>query len=294
MSRAESVTDSGLRPAYAAARAHLGIVAALVALAATGWWWTTVEMRGMDNGPWTALGTFGWFISIWVVMMAAMMFPSVAPTVALYARMSRSRVLPVAFTTGYIATWAAAGVVAFLIALTINHAAHGTLRWDNAGQRIAGVTLLVAAGYELTPLKEVCLGNCRSPLGTLLGSWRAGWAGAFRMGLGNGAWCVGCCWALMASLFALGVMSATWMAVVAGLIAIEKTIPWRRVATYGTTIVLVVLGVMMLLAPDALPGLTVPGQSPMPSMSPMGPDRTTPAGSDLEQAVTRQQRVDTH
>ena len=294
MSRAESVTDSGLRPAYAAARAHLGIVAALVALAATGWWWTTVEMRGMDNGPWTALGTFGWFISIWVVMMAAMMFPSVAPTVALYARMSRSRVLPVAFTTGYIATWAAAGVVAFLIALTINHAAHGTLRWDNAGQRIAGVTLLVAAGYELTPLKDVCLGNCRSPLGTLLGSWRAGWAGAFRMGLGNGAWCVGCCWALMASLFALGVMSVTWMAVVAGLIAIEKTIPWRRVATYGTTIVLVVLGVMMLLAPDALPGLTVPGQSPMPSMSPMGPDRTTPAGSDLEQAVTRQQRVDTH
>jgi predicted metal-binding membrane protein len=90
------------------------------------------------------------------------------------------------------------------------------------------------------------------------------------MGLVNGAWCVGCCWALMASLFALGVMSVTWMAVVAGLIAIEKTLPWRRVATYGTTIVLVVLGVIMLVAPDALPGLTLPGQSPMPSMSPMG------------------------
>ena len=124
------------------------------------------------------------------------------------------------------------------------------------------MTLLVAAGYELTPLKDVCLGKCRSPLGTLLGSWRAGWAGAFRMGLGNGAWCVGCCWALMASLFALGVMSVTWMAVVAGLIAIEKTIPWRRVATYGTTIVLVVLGVIMLVAPEALPGLTVPGAEP--------------------------------
>ena len=90
------------------------------------------------------------------------------------------------------------------------------------------------------------------------------------MGVGNGAWCVGCCWALMASLFALGVMSVTWMAVVAGLIAVEKTIPWRRVATYGTTTVLVVLGVMMLVAPDALPGLTGPGESPMPSMSPMG------------------------
>ncbi len=270
MTEAEPDTRSSLRPAYAATRAHLGIVAVLFALAAIGWWWTAGEMRGMDNGPWTALGAFGWFLGVWVVMMAAMMFPSVSPTVALYARMSRSRVLPVAFTIGYVATWAAAGVVAFLIALATAHAAHGTLRWDKAGQGIAGVTLLVAAGYELTPLKDVCLGKCRSPLGTLLGSWRAGGAGAFRMGLGSGAWCVGCCWALMASLFALGVMSVTWMAVVAGLIAIEKTIPWRRVATYGTATVLVVLGVIMLVAPETLPGLTVPGQSPMPSMSPMG------------------------
>ena len=238
MTEAESVTRSSLRPAYAATRAHLGIVAILFALAAIGWWWTADEMRGMDNGPWTALGTFGWFLGVWVVMMAAMMFPSVAPTVALYAGMSRSRGLPVAFTAGYLATWAAAGVVAFLIALTTTHAARGALAWDSAGQTIAGVTLLVAAGYELTPLKDVCLGKCRSPLGTLLGSWRAGWAGAFRMGLGNGA--------------------------------VEKTIPWRRVATYGTTMVLVVLGVIMLVAPETLPGLTVPGQSPMPSMSPMG------------------------
>jgi predicted metal-binding membrane protein len=270
MTEAGSVTDSGLRPAYAATRAHLGIVAALFVLAAIGWWWTVVEMRGMDNGPWTALGTFGWFLGVWVVMMAAMMFPSVSPTVALYARMSGSRVRPLVFTAGYVATWAAAGVAAFMIALTVTGAAHGALSWDNAGQAIAGVTLLVAAGYELTPLKDVCLGKCRSPLGTLLGSWRDGSSGAFRMGLSNGAWCVGCCWALMASLFALGVMSVTWMAAVAALIAIEKTVPWRRVATYATTIVLVVLGVTMLVAPDALPGLTVPDQSPMPSMSPMG------------------------
>jgi predicted metal-binding membrane protein len=268
MTDVESVTGSGLRPAYAATRAHLGIVAVLFALAALGWWWTATEMRGMDDGPWTALGGFGWFLGVWVVMMAAMMFPSVSPTVALYARMSRSRGLPVAFTAGYVVTWAAAGVVAFLVALVTTQVADGALAWDNAGQRIAGVTLLVAAGYELTPLKDVCLGKCRSPLGTLLGSWRGGWSGAFRMGLGNGAWCVGCCWALMASLFALGVMSVTWMAVVAGLIAIEKTIPWRRVATYATTVVLVVLAVTLLVAPDALPGLTVPDGGPMPS--PMG------------------------
>jgi predicted metal-binding membrane protein len=269
MAGAESVTGSSLRPAYAATRAHVGIVAVLVALAALSWWWTAEEMRGMDDGPWTGLGAFGWFVGVWVVMMAAMMFPSVSPTVALYARMSRSRVLPFAFTAGYLVTWTAAGAVAFVVALATTQAGQGALAWDDAGQTIAGVTLLVAAGYELTPLKDVCLGKCRSPLGTLLGSWRAGGRGAFRMGLGNGAWCVGCCWALMASLFALGVMSVTWMAVVAGLIAIEKTIPWRRVATYTTASILVVLGVVMLAAPDALPGLTVPGQSPMPSMSPM-------------------------
>ena len=111
MTEAEAVARSSLRPAYAAARAHLGIVAVLFALAAVGWWWTA-RRRGMDNGPWTALGSFGWFLGVWVVMMAAMMFPSVSPTVALYARMSRPRVLPVAFTAGYVATWAAAGVVA--------------------------------------------------------------------------------------------------------------------------------------------------------------------------------------
>jgi predicted metal-binding membrane protein len=266
MAEAASVTGSGLRPAYTATRAHLGIVAALFVLAAIGWWWTVDEMRGMDEGPWTGLGTFGWFVGVWVVMMAAMMFPSVSPTVALYARMSRSRVLPAVFAGGYLATWAAAGVVAYLVAQTAARAWGDALSWESAGQWIAGVTLLVAAGYELTPLKDVCLGKCRSPLGTLLGSWRAGWRGAFRMGLGNGAWCVGCCWALMASLFALGVMSVTWMAVVAGLIAVEKTIPWRRVATYGTTLVLVGLGVTMLVAPDALPGLTLPSESEMPSM----------------------------
>ena len=122
-------------------------------------------------------------------------------------------------------------------------------------------TLLVAAVYELTPLKNVCLAKCRSPLGALLGSWREGPTGALRMGARNGAWCVGCCWALMASLFALGVMSVSWMAVVAGIIAIEKTVPWRRGVAYATAALLLVLGVLILVAPDSLPGLTVPSDN---------------------------------
>jgi predicted metal-binding membrane protein len=269
MTDVESAAGSGLGPAFAASRTQLGLVVVLFALAAVGWWWTVREMRGMDNGPWSSLGTFGWFLGVWVVMMAAMMFPSVSPTAALYSRMSKSRWLPLAFTTGYLATWAGAGVIAFMIGVAGRHAAGRDLAWDHAGRYVAGATLLAAAVYELTPLKNACLGRCRSPLGTLLGSWRDGWTGALRMGAGNGAWCVGCCWALMASLFALGVMSVTWMAVVAGLIAFEKVIPWRRVATYGTTLILVVLGVLVLAAPEALPGFNVPGD-PQMVMTTMG------------------------
>jgi predicted metal-binding membrane protein len=250
----------------------LALVALLFALAGLGWWWTVGQMQGMDNGPWTGLGTLGWFVGVWVVMMAAMMFPSVAPTVALYSRMTRERspVAPLLFAGGYLVVWAGAGIAAFTIAIAGGRAFGDVLAWDRAGRWVAAVTLLAAAVYELTPLKDVCLGKCRSPLGQLLGSWRDGWTGAARMGAENGAWCVGCCWALMASLFALGVMSIAWMAVVAGLIAVEKTLPWRRVATYGTTAVLVCLGVLMLAAPDVIPALTIPGHGPMQPMQRMG------------------------
>jgi len=269
MSEAGSVTDSGLRPAYAATRAHVGIVAVLFALAAIGWWWTAGEMRGMDDGPWSGLGTFGWFLTVWIVMMAAMMLPSISPTVALYSRMmrERSRLSPWLFAAGYLVTWAGAGVVAYALGWAIDSASAGVFDWDRAGRWTAGATLLVAAVYELTPFKDVCLGKCRSPLGFLLGSWRDGWTGALQMGMKNGAWCVGCCWALMASLFALGIMSVLWMAVVAGLIAIEKTLPWRRVVSYGTAAILLLLGVLVLAAPHAVPGLTIPGDAPMKGMS---------------------------
>jgi predicted metal-binding membrane protein len=244
----------------------------LFAVAALGWWWTG-QMRGMDNGPWTGLGGFGWFLGVWVVMMAAMMFPSVAPTVALYSRMTKERspLSPLLFAGGYLLTWAGAGVVAFGIGVAVHGILGDLFAWDRAGRWTAGGTLVVAAAYELTPLKDVCLGKCRSPLGALLGSWRDGWSGAVQMGAKNGAWCVGCCWALMASLFALGIMSLVWMAVVAGLIAFEKTVPWRRVASYGTATVLLVLGLLVLAAPDVVPGLTTPRDAPMQQMTPMDP-----------------------
>jgi predicted metal-binding membrane protein len=256
----------------AAMRTRVALVALLFAVATVAWWWTADQMRGMDDGPWTGLGTLGWFLGVWVVMMAAMMFPSVAPTAALYSRMTRERspLSPLAFVAGYLVVWALAGVAAFAIGGAIGAAFDDVLAWDRAGRWAAAVTLIVAAVYELTPLKDVCLGKCRSPLGFLLGSWRDGPAGAIRMGAKNGAWCVGCCWAVMASLFALGIMSLAWMAVVAGLIAFEKLIPWRRAATYGTAAVLLALGVLLFAAPSAIPGLATPGDAPMEQMTQMG------------------------
>jgi predicted metal-binding membrane protein len=263
----------GLGPAFAAARTRLGLVALLFALAAAGWWWTVGEMQGMDRGPWTDLGTLAWFVGVWVVMMAAMMFPSVAPTVALYPRMTKSRspIAPLLFTSGYLVAWTSVGVFAFVVATAGGHISGDLLAWDRAGRWVAGGTLVVAAVYELTPLKEVCLGKCRSPLGFLLGSWRGGRSGALRMGARHGAWCIGCCWALMPSLFALGVMSVVWMAIVAGLIAFEKLIPSRRAATYVTAAILLVLGVLLIAAPDAIPALTVPGSGSMSQTDKMSP-----------------------
>ncbi|HKN45696.1 MAG TPA: DUF2182 domain-containing protein [Propionibacteriaceae bacterium] len=181
---ARPATDAGLRPAFAASRAQLGLVVTLLVLAAVGWWWTIRQMRSMDNGPWTDLGTFGWFVGVWIVMMAAMMFPSVAPTVALYSRMSQKPLAPVVFVTGYLITWTCAGVAAFLIGVAVRAVA-GDFTWEHAGRYLTGATLLFAGVYELTPLKHVCLSKCRSPLGFLLGSWRDGWLGGLRMGGGT-------------------------------------------------------------------------------------------------------------
>jgi predicted metal-binding membrane protein len=265
----EEPVAAGLGPAFFAARVRLGLVALLFALAAISWWFTVDEMRGMDNGPGTSLGPIGWFLGVWTVMMAAMMLPSVSPTVALYSRMTRRKepLAPLVFTSGYLVTWAAAGLLAFAVSDAGRNLFGGQLSWSRGGRWAAGVILIAAAVYELTPLKTVCLAKCRSPLGYLLGSWRNGPYGALRMGAGHGLWCVGCCWALMGALFALGVMSIAWMAFVAALIAAEKALPWGRAVTYGTSALLLALGIMLLVDPGAVPWLTIPGSGGMDGMN---------------------------
>jgi predicted metal-binding membrane protein len=253
-------------------RVRLGLVVLLLALAAVAWWSTADRMAGMDAGPGTDLGALGWFLGVWVVMMAAMMFPSLAPTVALYARMTRRRAPDRAllFTSGYLLVWGAAGLVAYGLFELGRSLFSGDLAWHGGGRWFAAGVLAVAALYELTPLKDVCLAKCRSPVGFLVGTWRDGRFGALEMGSRHAGWCLGCCWALMAALFALGVMSLIWMAFIAALIALEKIVPWRRAVMWGTTAVLLALAVAVLAAPDAVPGLVVPGShSAMHAMNAM-------------------------
>ncbi len=271
---ADRSRHSELGEALAAVRSRAGVVVLLCALAGLAWWSTAVRMAGMDAGPGTDLGALGWFLGVWVVMMAAMMLPSMAPTAALYARMTRRRGLaqPMLFATAYLLVWGAAGLLAYGVFELGRSLFGGALAWHAGGRWVAGGVLALTAVYELTPLKDVCLAKCRSPLGFLLGSWRDGRRGALEMGSRHAGWCLGCCAGLMVALFALGVMSLTWMVVVAALIALEKTLPWRRPLTWAIAALLLVLAIAVIAVPHDVPGLVVPGGShgTMGAMSSMG------------------------
>ena len=260
---------------------QLGLIALLVLLAAVAWVITGEQMEGMDAGPGTDPGALGFFVGVWVVMMAAMMFPSIAPMVLMHVRIQEGRRdrgeagvagATALFVAGYLLAWAAAGLIGYGI-FQLGKAATGDLfSWDNAGPYLAGGIVCGAAIYQLTPLKDVCLRHCRSPFAFLMQHWHAGRLGSLRMGVVHGGWCVGCCWALMAALFALGVMSLGWMAFIAALIAVEKLLPWKALANRGIAVLLLVLGLTIAFAPASVPGLTLPDSAPaMQGMEPMEP-----------------------
>ena len=246
---------------------QIGLLGLLLVLAAIAWAISGDQMNGMDAGPGTDPGALGFFLGVWVVMMAAMMFPSIAPMVVMHVRIqegrkARGQSAPVGATTlfvaGYLITWTTAGLLGYGV-YQLGKAVTGDLfAWDNAGPYLAGGIIVAAAVYQLTPLKDTCLRHCRSPFFFLMEHWKPGRAGALRLGLVHGAWCVGCCWALMAALFALGVMSIGWMAFIAALIAAEKLLPWRAVANRGIALLLLVLGLAVAITPGSVPGLTLP------------------------------------
>ncbi len=240
----------------------------LLAVAAVAWLMVDSRMAGMDAGPGTDPGRLGFYVSAWVVMMAAMMFPSIAPMVSMYAIVDRGKRATegndrglgatAAFVGGYLLTWAAFGVLAyglFVLVRSLDVAAFG---WDRDGPYVAGAVIGVAALYQLTPVKNACLSRCRNPLGFVISSWRDGRLGAVVMGIHHGGWCVGCCWALMATLFSVGVMSVTWMVFVALVVAAEKLLPWRRAVNGIIAAILVVLAIGVAWHPHDVPGLTLP------------------------------------
>jgi predicted metal-binding membrane protein len=248
---------------------QLGLVVSLLVVAAGAWAVTGDRMGGMDTGPGTELGSLGWFAVVWVTMMAAMMLPSIAPMVLAHARVQIGATP--AFVAGYLLTWAAVGILAYALVEGVRSLDFGVLAWAEAGRYVAGGAILAAAIYQLSPLKNRSLGRCRNPRAFVSEHWRPGPVGALRMGIEHGRVCVGSSWALMAALFALGVMSVGWMVLVAALIATEKLLPWRTVATRGIAVLLAVLGIALAFAPEDVPGLTVPGSSEAaPAMEEMG------------------------
>lgn len=261
------------RPPSLSLVVQLGLTGVLLALAGIGWLVLDARMAGMDAGPGTDPGALGFFLATWTVMMAAMMLPSTAPMVAMHARVQaakrrRDGVAPTgataAFVAGYLVTWSGAGIVAYGVLQGGEALSLDALAWDSAGRYVAGGAIAAAAAYQLTPLKDACLTKCRSPLGFVMGHWRPGSVGALRMGVEHGGWCVGCCFALMAAMLALGAMSIAWMAFVAALIAAEKLLPHRRALSRGIAVLLVALGLAVALAPEDVPGLTVPGSPDAP------------------------------
>ncbi len=249
--------------------AHAAVVAALVT-GAVAWIVTDRRMAGMDEGPGTDLGSLGFYATIWIVMMAAMMLPSAAPMVAAHAMVQRRkrelgrgelRGASAAFAGGYLIAWAAFGLAAYALFDAIRALDIEAFSWDRWGRYLAAGAVAIAAVYQLTPLKDVCLAKCRTPLAFVVGSWRTGRFGAVRMGTEYGGWCIGCCWALMATLFALGLMSIVWTVTIAAVVGVEKLLPWN--VTRAVALLLAVLALGVALVPDQVPGLTVPGQGGM-------------------------------
>jgi predicted metal-binding membrane protein len=243
----------------------------LLAAAALAWWLAVGRMAGMDAGPGTALGTIGWFTGSWVLMMAAMMLPSLSPTLAAYATRAGARgpARWLMFACGYLLVWTGAGLAAYGI-FELGKSLFGSdLAWHNAGRWASAGVIAAAAAYEFVPLKEACLERCRGQIGDVQQARGAFQAAALAAGARSGVWCIGCSWALMAALFALGVMSLTWMGLIAALVALEKVGPWPRAARLATAAVLAVLAVGILAAPHDVPGLVVPGSGTMHAMKAM-------------------------
>lgn len=220
-----------------------------IAIVAAALWWLmfAMPMMAMPTG-WSA-GLVASTSVMWVLMMLAMMLPAMAPVMGIYAGLAakedRGAILAIrilSFFFGYFALWGAVSVAMALAQLSLRGTSWFGVDGTQASPIAAGVLMIVAGGYQLTGLKDMCLEHCRSPMAFLLSHWREGLGGAFPMGMRHGLYCVGCCIALMGLMFVLGAMNPWWMAVIAAYFVAEKLLPaaerWTRLVGFA----LIVLG----------------------------------------------------
>ena len=261
---ADPVVNTQARPSPGLG-VNVVVPGALLALAAIGWWWSVRmagDMRADGMGGMGSMGagdvlSLGAFVVAWLAMMTAMMFPAISPVVKLYARAAGAgRVAPLPFfVAGYIAVWTSLGLPAYgAWRALMDPIAEGRV-W---AARLAGGVLLAAAVWQVTPLKSICLRHCRSPMSLFLRFGRSVTRplGALRMGATHGGYCVGCCWALMAVLVAVGTMNLAWMVAFAVLIFVEKNArPGERIALVAGA-VLAALGALLLIYPSSIHTLT--------------------------------------
>ena len=251
------------RPAALPARERNVVLGSLLVLAVIAWivliWQAITTDSEMAMRPTMGMGA-SLFLAIWIAMMVAIMFPTAAPMLLTFARITAGKrrqgqpfVPTWVFASAYLLVWTLLGVLAFLVAVGAERLADRSL-WlmDNAG-RIGGLVLVVAGAYQLTPLKRLCLTTCRTPLAFIMTSWRDGRAGAFRMGVEHGLYCAGCCWLLFVILFPLGMLNIAAMAFVTALIFAEKSLPVGQWMSWVAGVALITYGALAVAVPSALP-----------------------------------------
>lgn len=259
-------------PSFSLRRQRNLILASLLFLAAVAWavliWQGVLVDARMAMSPTMGMSA-GLWLAIWVVMMVAIMFPTAAPMILMFAQVStakRKRQQPIVpswvFVSAYLLVWALVGVLAYAAAAEAEWlASQSTWLMVNAG-RLGGGVLIAAGLYQYSPLKHRCLATCRSPLAFIMASWRDGYGGAFRMGLEHGCYCLGCCWLLFVILFPLGMLNVAAMATITLLIFAEKSLPrGHRMAQLGA-IFLIVYGLLAVFVPEILPTV-MPGPGGM-------------------------------
>jgi predicted metal-binding membrane protein len=257
------------------------IVGLLLALAVAAWAALVWQGAGADADMAMDSPTMGLraplFLTTWVIMMVAMMFPTAAPMIVAFHTVQAGKrqrgeafVSTWIFVAAYLLVWGLSGVAAYAGALAAEAVAARAALSPATAARVGGTVLVAAGLYQLTPFKDLCLSKCRTPITFIMTSWRDGPAGALRMGLLHGAYCLGCCWLLFVILFPLGIMNIAAMAGITLVIFAEKTLPWGRVAARATAAALVVYGVVVIAAPQVLPtfvegsGMAMPSDMQMP------------------------------